>query len=206
MITTAAEYNKYLYAIQDGNRPVIALTVPHDETIYKIDLNTRTIESPKFLSVNRDHTSETIYFRIARYHDAVDLSTKACVIQYINANNEAGVYVVPFLDVETLAETGEMLVPWCISGGVSAAAGTVEYSVRFFEVDDDKETVIYNLNTVPAKSEILHGMDPEKSEEPYDIPAAMLEGIIDQLSVIEGYINEDKEEKRFQVYWLEMYE
>jgi hypothetical protein len=52
MITTSYDYESLLYLIQDtNNRQVKALTLPPDEPIYKIDLNTRTIEAPKVLSV-----------------------------------------------------------------------------------------------------------------------------------------------------------
>ena len=101
MITTAEEYNKYLYAIQDANRPVVALVLPHDEIIYRVDLNTRIIESPEFLSVETDHTAETIYFRMARFYENIDLTTMTCVIQYVNAEGKGGIYVVPYFDVET---------------------------------------------------------------------------------------------------------
>jgi hypothetical protein len=52
------------------------------KTVYDIDLDTREITAPKFLGVLKDHSSETIYFRINRFHDFMDLANVACIIQY----------------------------------------------------------------------------------------------------------------------------
>ena len=59
-ITTSAEYLKYLYIIQDENFPKLEATdIPSTEEKLIIDLNTRTITAPEFLSVTKDHNSET---------------------------------------------------------------------------------------------------------------------------------------------------
>jgi hypothetical protein len=80
MITTAEEYQKYLWQLQDQNRPVSAILLPSDENVYEIDLNKRTIKAPDFLSVKEDHAAETIYFLVDRFYDNMDLSTAACII------------------------------------------------------------------------------------------------------------------------------
>ena len=80
MITTQEEYNRLLYKVQDENAPTTAVLIPSTERIFNIDLNTRTIEAPEFLSVEHDHSAETIYFVIDRYFDSWDLSNSTCVI------------------------------------------------------------------------------------------------------------------------------
>jgi hypothetical protein len=80
MITTAEEYQKHLWQLQDQNRPVSAILLPSDENVYEIDLNKRTINAPDFLSVKEDHAAETIYFLVDRFYDNMDLSTAACII------------------------------------------------------------------------------------------------------------------------------
>ena len=60
MITTPEEYLSKLHLIQNNNFPTIAILLPRDETIYNIDLNTRTIEAPEYLSVETDHYAETV--------------------------------------------------------------------------------------------------------------------------------------------------
>lgn len=101
MITTAEEYQKYLWQLQDQNKPVSAILLPSDENIYEINLNTRTINAPEFLSVRKDHAAETVYFLVDRYYDNMDLSRTSCVIQYKNAAGEERFFPVPFYDITT---------------------------------------------------------------------------------------------------------
>jgi hypothetical protein len=51
-------------------------------------------EFKDFLSVEKDHRAETIYFRVNRFHDVNDLGKIACVIEYINAVGESRIYPV----------------------------------------------------------------------------------------------------------------
>lgn len=104
MITTAEEYQKYLWRLQDQNRPVSAILLPSDENVYEIDLNTRTISAPEFLSVKKDHAAETIYFLIDRFYDNMDLTTTCCVVQYKNVKTgKERFFPVPFYDVTTFS-------------------------------------------------------------------------------------------------------
>lgn len=101
MITTVEEYNAKLGLIQDANYPSQALLLPKDEFIYEIDLNTRTIQAPIFLGVEKDHTAETIYFITDRFFCGMDLANTSCLIQYVNALGEGRFFPVPFYDVTT---------------------------------------------------------------------------------------------------------
>lgn len=166
MITEKQEYLDLLYKIQDENKPSLAILLPGDERIYNVDLATRTIEAPEYLSVETDHRSEVIYFKVARYYDAIDLSNTICVIQYINANKEGRVYAVPYYDIDTLSDTNEMLIPWEVDGEATVAAGDVQYAIRFYKLDSritDKR-LVYNLNTLTASSKVLHGIDINPEE------------------------------------------
>lgn len=172
MITEKQEYLDLLYKIQDENKPSLAILLPGDERIYNVDLATRTIEAPEYLSVETDHRSEVIYFKVARYYDAIDLSNTVCVIQYINANKEGRVYAVPYYDIDTLSDTNEMLIPWEVDGEATVAAGDVQYAIRFYKLDSritDKR-LVYNLNTLTASSKVLHGIDinPEELQSSND--------------------------------------
>lgn len=105
MITTAEEYQKYLWQLQDTNHPVSAILLPSNENVYEIDLNSRIIKAPEYLSVTQDHAAETIYFLVDRFYDNMDLSTTTCVIQYTNALGENYYSAVPFYDITTFATT-----------------------------------------------------------------------------------------------------
>ena len=155
MITSLQEYYNLLYLIQDENPRELAVLLPGDEPLLRIDLDTRKIDAPEYLSVATDHRAETVFFMVNRYFDNVDLSTMSCIIQFINAAGESGIYVVPFYD--TSRGDDNMLIPWVIEGAVTAKSGTVAYSVQFFRVSESSSKYSYNLNTLPATSKVLEG-------------------------------------------------
>lgn len=166
MITTAAEYEKYLSQIYDVNPPTLAVLLPSSEPIYKINLNKRTVEVPDFLSVEKDHRAECLYFIVDRFFDNIDLATTTCVIQYINAGGESRVYAVPYYDVTTYnnPDSPKMLIPWAIGGEATKYAGDVTFSFRFYKLNkvlDEKNPryFTYNLSTRPTKGKVLYGLD-----------------------------------------------
>lgn len=187
MITTPQEYFEKLHLIQNTNFPEISILIPSTENVYKIDLNSRTVETPEFLSVQYDHLSETIYFLADRYFDNIDLANTTCVVQYINADNEGRVYAVPFYDITTYP--GKILIPWCIEGEATKSAGNIKYSFRFYETERDentKEIVFkYSLNTLTTQSKILHGMYITRDEDDYVFSAEVLDDVYKRINDIE---------------------
>ena len=94
-------YTDLLYELQTSdNIPVIVDLLPEDKQVFELDLNTRTINIPQFLSVQFDHNSEVIYFKTPRWFEGVDLTDTTCIIQYINADGDCGIYCVPFYDIK----------------------------------------------------------------------------------------------------------
>ena len=182
MITTPQDYYSKLHLIQDTNKPAVAILLPSDEKIYNIDLNTRKIETPSYLSIEKDHYAETIYFLVDRYFDNIDLSTTTCVVQYVNALGEPRMYAVPFMDVQTFE--GKILFPWCIEGEATKAAGTIQYAVKFYHTFKDEEDNIlfdFNLNTVTARSKILSGLDTIKNNGDYNYIASEIEEALSRI-------------------------
>lgn len=174
MITSAEEYLSKLHLVNSVNTPTIAMLLPSTETIYEIDLQTRSVTAPEFLSVATDHYAETIYFKCDRYFDNMDLTDTVCLVQYQNKNaNDGGhFYAVPFYDTAfyqkpgTSAEDrGKILIPWCISGDATAAAGPISFAFHFYKLSGQGEEIIYRLNTTPTQSKILHGIDLDVTEE-----------------------------------------
>lgn len=148
---------------------------PNPEPIYEINLNTRTIKAPNYLSVAKDHFAETVYFKCDKIFEDVDLTTKVGVVQYINANNEGGLYVIPFYDDKAIP--GKIVFPWYISGKATEVAGDVKFSFVFYSIDENRN-FDYKLNTQPATSKVLYGMDlAEEIEEKYEINASLLDEI-----------------------------
>lgn len=160
MITFEPEYKAKLWEIQNQYLTKRAVLVPHNEKVFDIDLNKRTVQVPEYLSVQQDHESETIYFKFNRFYDTVDLTNMVCVIQYKNAGGEEYFYPVPFYDITTYGdEPGhKVLIPWCIQGPATAYAGSIEFSVIFFRLDANSN-LTYMLNTIPAKGKILQGQN-----------------------------------------------
>ena len=168
MITSAQEYLSRLQDIRNENLHKEVLQIPSDELIYAVDLNSRTIDTPVYLSTETDHTAETIFFIVDRYYETYDLSQSTCVIEFINAKNEPGIYLVPIYDLETYAADGKMLIPWVIQGSATKAAGTIKYAIRFYQlhkVERPEGTEVgteyiydYIINTQVAQSKILKGM------------------------------------------------
>lgn len=195
MITTANEYYQYLHQIQNDNPPTIAL-IPNREKTYLINLEERTVEAPKFLSIEKDHAAETIYFLVDRYYDYVDLSSMICIIQYINADNEAKIYPVPFFDIQTYSKEKKMLIPWNIGAGATKSAGPVQYTFRFYRLNELGTAFKYNLNTKTAVSEVLYGMDAQElNEEDFTFSASQYDTLLSKIEEI------DKRD----LYWTDLY-
>ena len=220
MITPVQEYEKLLYLIQDKNRPYLILDIPDGEndltgaSTFNINLDTREIEAPKFLSVQYDHNAENIYFKVDRYYDNFDLANTCCVIHYINENpiaSQSGyLYVPPFYDLVSFSDEGKMAFQWSIQGPATQYSGDVKFAIRFYMLEEyevtlpsgDKEIRYryrYKLNTVPSKSKVLHGMDSqiETDSENYVFPASEIDQIFERISKLENYSSSE-------IYWLKM--
>jgi hypothetical protein len=123
----------------------------------------------------------------------MDLANTICLIQYIPPGNKDKVpytYVVPFFDVLTYADEGKMVIAWDVGGPATQKEGVLQFAIRFYKVAEDEEgktQLIYNLNTVPASSKILYGLeaDDEAMKVEYDEPikeASQFENLISKLS------------------------
>lgn len=212
MITNSEEYKQNLYLIQDSNFPeLIASDIPESEAKLVIDLNTRSVSAPEFLSVQKDHNAETLYFIVDRYYDNVDLATMSCIVQYQNASkNKASsgyIYAVPRYYL--IAPEGEqkLIFPWVIEGPATAYSGTVTFSVRFYRIsgeyhpDTEQSTLEYEylLNTLSAKSKVLEGMDVLETSENYTYNPSVFAEIYQRMNKIET----DYMEKR-TLYWIQL--
>lgn len=223
MITSAYEYLSHIQEIQNINLRKERLSIPESEPIYAIDLNTRTIETPTFLSVETDHTAETVFFKVDRYFDTVDLADSTCIIQYVNAKGQSYIYAAPVYDTQTLASEGKMLIPWVIQGPATIAAGTIKYAIRFYKLKKTAETIQdgdesiptgeysyefdYIINTIPSTSRILSGLGDKGykvaegtfEEELSKQTATSLEHILFRLTQLE---NSDG----FNIYWTDLFD
>lgn len=180
-----------LYDIQFKTPPSnVRLPNANSNNTYRIDLNSRMIQAPEFLSVEKDHKSTVIYFKTNRYHNAVDLANTVCVVEYIIPSSTKRVpyiYVVPFFDTMTYMAEGTMVFPWVISGIAAQTEGIIEYDVRFFRLasdsTDDNQTIAYDLHTLSASSKVLTGLSVDETEAAleYDFEAGYKETLAAQI-------------------------
>lgn len=208
MITSKEEYNELLYLINDPNNSAdepIYYRIPVDEPIYNINLNTREVEAPEFLSILEDHNAEVIWFKVDRFFDDVDLFDSTCWIQYKNALNEEYVAVtIPRVIVESNHDV--LYIPWPINSAVAKAAGNVTFSFQFFKLGENKK-VYFSIHTRPVTSKILHGLHVDLDK--------FLENEMDDSTInpqysefVEMYqkLTEDysKLSKAYELYWIEV--
>ena len=198
------DFLSQLYVIQSQNPPSYVL-FSDIKDIYDIDLSARTINTPEFIGVFRDHKSETIYFRVDRYYDYMDLSNTTCIIQYITPDKKAHIYAVPFYDILTERKNNKMIFPWCVDGIATQYSGPITFSIRFFIAEREvivvedyidqedittpptevKYNLIYNLTTLPATSKVLNGMEVPDIESDFDVSAEAVDyllGLINQIN------------------------
>lgn len=195
MITTPQEYFNSLDILQSIKRPSYAL-LPTAENVYKIDANTRTVEAPPFVSVEKDHRAEVIYFSIDRFVDYMDLSTTSCMITYTNAKKKTRYYGVPFYDIYTLAYEGKILFPWCLDGNIAEVTGNVEFAISFFSVGSEldennlpKPVLEYSFNTLPAHSKVLKGIKEQQitPDDLYYLKPSQYQELLSRIDNLENY-------------------
>ena len=197
MLTTPEEYRDHLWLIQNTNFPRKAV-MPYATEVHDIDIRSREIDSPEYLSVLKDHKSENIYFSIKRYVDYIDLSETACVIQYKNKNGDTGIYPVPYYDLTSANEVGNerIIFPWLLDGTATAVSGPVEYAIRFFRIDGDTKQFVYSFNTLPAKSMVLYGLDVQDEDitGKYDIAPTPYDDLVARVAAL----------AQQDMYWIEI--
>lgn len=198
MIATPKDYQEMLWQIQNQNFPTQAILLPRDEQIYNIDLNTRTVEAPAVLGTKNDHYAETIYFKMDRYFDNMDLTTTVGLVQYVNKNakhddgtkDEGHIWPIPFYDATTCVQLDpndkdKILLPWSIEGFVTKAAGPVEFAFKFYLLDETGTNYIYNLNTKAATSKVVDSMNVITEEnENFSMSADDIEKIINEMQAL----------------------
>ena len=171
-------YFNQLMEIQNSTDHSFFLLDQDSEPRFVIEADKRTIIIPaefQFLGVKTDQRSEKIYFEVDRIFDDVDLSTKTCVIQYINAGTDdvdEGIYPVTELDTTTVP--GKIVFKWEVDNVVCKYAGVVAFSVRFYEIDPETKLYTYCWNTIPENLPVLDGLNVSGSVTE-DFPTELLE-------------------------------
>lgn len=155
MITSSQEYQEFLAGVAETAPSILKMRIPTYEPVYEIDLNTRKISAPPFIGVEGDHEAEYIFFQVDRYFDGLDLSDAIGVIVFKNAKNEEYYQVIPYYDIYSIKD--KIIFPWVIQAPAALYGGVVSFSVKFFKIDPTSKQIIYELNTLIAKTKVLVG-------------------------------------------------
>ena len=183
--------------------------LPLDENYFNIDTNTRMIEVPTAfkkngVGVQGDMGAETIYFKVPRYFDAVDLNNTDIYIQWQytnsqNNNTEQGISHEWVRDIES--EDDYLIFGWVLGGRITEEAGNLQFSVRFIrgEKDDNKNVtnISYSLSTLTTNVMINPGLNYD-----IDIPG-MVETLDDIITsnFIDTTTKTDSEIDLFKYVW-----
>ena len=158
-----------LAEVQRNSRTIVCVAPAERDKIINVNLDTREIELNgsayrSFLSIRKEHYAETIYFKVPRFYDGVDLMQMALVIEYVNAKGES--YVSPVLTRDVATYPGYILFGWNIHGNATQYAGNLQFAIRFFQIDlnSSPKNLTYSLRTRPATGKILYGVQNDDSE------------------------------------------
>lgn len=148
--------------------------IPLEEPYFEVDMNARSIKVPEIFSnyglgVTGDANAEMVFFEVERFFDGVDLYA------LVQENQQEGVVTGAWVQWKnvTTGTTGNskiifhdaadtvrkdaagnetrtevMYLGWVITKEMTAEAGNLEFSLRFFKVDDGKIT--YSISTQKA--------------------------------------------------------
>ena len=155
MITSSQDDQEFVAGIAETAPSVLKMRIPTYEPVYEIDLNTRRISPPPFIGVEGDHEAEYIYFQIDRYFDGLDLSNAIGLVVFKNAKNEEYYQIIPYYDIYSIE--GKIIFPWVIQAPAALYGGTVSFSVKFYQVDPTSGKLLYELNSLIAKTKVLVG-------------------------------------------------
>lgn len=156
--------SNYLSVLKSIQTSTTRLTdkVNLEQPVIQIDLDTRAVTLPKayqnYLAIQNDHVADSVYFCVDRYFDGVDLSTKTCVVEYINANSTREFRIAPIFDIDITTDPTKMYFAWKLARGATKYAGRIQFALRFYEIDPNKDEFVYNLSTSPCVGKILQGL------------------------------------------------
>ena len=168
------------------------LKLPLDEPHLKIDANTRTINTKDFtgvLSVQGDEIAEIVFFEIDRYFDATDLAQMQIAIQWKNKEEDGSTPAFIRITKPISDEGDEKLIfGWPITSDITRVPGAVQFSVRFYDRNDDTEEMNYSFVTLPTTMNIGASLTTDLDEDSMDDPRPVIlsrlrnsEGLLGQL-------------------------
>lgn len=145
--------------------------LPLDEEPFEIDANKRTIAVPAHfrnsgVSVVGDEIAETVFFKIARFFDAMDLNTCDIFVQWSDIQGNEFATPINLIDIES--EPGWIIFAWPISSAMTKQAGSIKFSARFLKQDDATGKIVYSFSTLTAEVKINNALNFDISKTTKD--------------------------------------
>lgn len=154
------------------------LKLPLDEPHLKIDANTRTINTKDFtgvLSVQGDEIAEIVFFEIDRYFDATDLAQMQIAIQWKNKEEDGSTPAfIRIIEPTSDGEDEKLIFGWPITSDITRVPGAVQFSVRFYDRNDDTEEMNYSFVTLPTTMNIGASLTTDLDEDSMDDPRPVI--------------------------------
>ena len=201
MITSSQEYKEFLAGIAETAPSVLKMRIPTYEPVYKIDLNTRKIEPPPYIGVEGDHEAECVFFEVDRFYDGIDLSDSIGLILFKNAKDEEYYQVIPYYDIDSVKD--KIIFPWLIQAPAALYGGVVSFSIKFYKIEPTSGELIYELNTLIAKTKVLVGWaNMTGQSHTYNLldPQSLLvtQDTLDALNKLLAFNN------KLRIYWIDV--
>ncbi len=192
MSTVLAEgYWRMLKTLQD-NQAVEVTKISAKVPFCDINLNKREIILPEeyktFLSVQKDSFADTIYFKVPRFYDDVDLARTTIIIEYVTpADTKNGIpskaRIYPAILQDWTSYPGYILFGWSLGREATQVVGPLKFAVRFYRVDPEQHIFTYSLNTLPATGNIVEGIGSNiNTSENYDYSAEVIDVLMQQIT------------------------
>lgn len=155
--------------------------LPLDEEPFEIDANKRTITVPihfksSGVSVVGDEIAETVFFRIARFFDAMDLETCDIFVQWSDIDGNEFATPINLIDIES--DPGYIIFAWPISSAMTKQAGNIKFNVRFLKQDDASGLIVYSFSTLTTEVKINNGLNFDISRTTEDDVSALFAAAI----------------------------
>lgn len=155
---------------------------------FKIDLNTRAISIPqnfaKTGAIQADQMAELIVFEVDRFFDYMDLANTRIYVQWQLPDEHKTIGVTEISIIDIKSKPGKLRFAWPLTQTITKYAGTVKFSVRFFNIG--AKGLTYSLNTLEASLAVKPALDPSASPQNFDPQAGWFEDII----INSGYKND----------------
>lgn len=152
-----------------------------EEAHFVIDANSRKIDTKKFnavLSVQGDEIAEIVFFEIDRFFDATDLNQMDIAIQWSYMEKGASTpttgYTPAFIKYIEPKED-KLIFGWPITSEVTAHAGALTFSVRFYKVDPlNPKELLYSFTTLNETMNIGSSLQVDVANTMPDDPVSTI--------------------------------